>query len=329
MDVRQLLKLIPDEKDRSFVGVWLEHGGETVAVAEALGVKVRAMFARRRTIEKRYSIRLDAQRDKMEEAATTLVKHGEAVVKFKLKSGVILVGGDAHYWPGVIPTMHRGFVHLAKTMRPHAVVMNGDAFDGAKISRWPSIGWEKKPDVNDELKVVKERLEEIKKAAPGATRFWTAGNHDLRFESRLAQVASEYREVHGIHLKDHFPDWTPCWLVDVNDTQAIIRHRESGGVHASYNNALKSGTTIVTGHDHRADVVTYNDYKGRRWGARHGMMADSARDPQFVNYLEAKAANWQSALCVLTWLEGRLLTPELAFRFDDDHIEFRGQVIRV
>lgn len=54
--------------------------------------------------------------------------------------GVVLVGSDAHYWPGVISTAHRAFVRACELLKPVAVVMNGDMLDGASISRHPPIG---------------------------------------------------------------------------------------------------------------------------------------------------------------------------------------------
>lgn len=73
-------------------------------------------------------------------------------------------------------------MHLARELKPVAIVQNGDVFDGASVSRHPSIGWESKPTVVDEINACKERLAEIEDAAPWAKRIWTAGNHDLRYE---------------------------------------------------------------------------------------------------------------------------------------------------
>jgi len=260
-----------------------------------------------------------------------LISDDRVEVKLEIENGVVLVAGDQHYWPGTVPTMHRAFVHLSRKMKPYAQIWNGDAFDGASISRHASIGWESKPTVKQELESVRDRSDEIMKASPGSKRIWCPGNHCLRFETRLAEVANEYRDINGIHLKDHFPEWTPAWFVTINegqDSHTEIRHREKGGVHAGYNNTKESGVTLVTGHDHRADVVPYNDRRGRRYGVRHGMTADSSRDPQFVNYLEGKTTNWQSAFAVLTYCNGVLLQPELALKFDENSFEFRGEIIK-
>jgi len=261
-----------------------------------------------------------------------LVTADRVEVKLKVKNGIILVAGDQHYWPDNIPVMHRAFVYLAKKLKPFALIWNGDAFDGSSISRFPSIGWESKPSVAEEIEAVQDRSKEILEASPNSKRIWTAGNHDLRMESRIAANLPELRNLKGVHLKDHIPEWTPAWFVTVNEGQQShteIRHRENGGIHAGYNNTLKSGVNIVTGHDHRADVVAYDDRKGRRYGVRHGMTADSSRDPQFVNYLEGRKVCWQSGFAVLTYKNGILLQPELALKFDEDSFEFRGEVIEV
>lgn len=320
--------------DARFVGLWkdLQSGTE---VAKELQVDVRAVMARRRAIEKRHGILLpvhSAKRPDMNTHPSMLITEDRVEAKLTIKNGVVIVTGDQHFWPGLVPTMHRAFCYMAQKLKPYAVIWNGDAFDGASISRHPSIGWEHKPTVQQELETVVDRSGEVMKAAPAARRIWVPGNHCLRFESRLAAVAPEYREVRGIHLKDHFPEWTPAWFCTVNggtDSHTEIRHREKGGVHAGFNNTKESGVSIVTGHDHRADVVPYDDRRGRRYGVRHGMGADSSRDPQFVNYLEGRKTNWQAGIAVLTYKDGVLLYPELALRIDDDSFQFRGEVIRV
>ena len=316
--------------DDAFIRIWRRCNGDTNQVCEMTGCKIRNVFARRRRIEQKYDISLTAQKAQIEERTQTRIKHHEAKVDFKIKNGVVMVGGDCHYWPGPATTAHRGFVSLCRQLKPQAVVMNGDVFDGSSISRFPSIGWQSVPEVRQELDAVDERLKEIEEAARGAKRFWTAGNHDLRFESRLATLAPQYRGIDGIELHYHFPQWTPCWLVDVNDTDTIIRHREKGGIHAAYRNTLEGGVTMVTGHDHIADVKPYKDYKGKtRYGVRAGMMADSASDRQFRDYLEGRQPNWHSGFCVLTWKDGELLMPELCLKWDDNHVQFRGEVLKV
>lgn len=319
--------------DESFINLWRQNPS-SIKMAELLNISHQAVSERRRRIERKYSIRLatvdDHSRKKYDQSM--LVTDDRIEVKLTLMDGVIIISGDHHFWPGSVPVMHRAYCYLSKKLKPFAQVWNGDAFDGSSISRFPSIGWENKPSVQEELEAVQDRSKEVIESSPNSKRIWTAGNHDLRFESRLAANAPEYRGVKGIHLKDHIPEWTPAWFVTVNEglpSHTEIRHRENGGVHAAYNNTLKSGVNIVTGHDHVADVKSFDDRRGRRYGVRHGMTADSCRDPQFVHYLEGRKTSWQAGLAVLTYKNGELLQPELALKWDDNSFQFRGEIIQV
>lgn len=317
--------------DEKFIEVWNKHHSHT-KVSEEIGLAVRNVVNRRATIQKKYGIVLPIFDKRPSYDQSMLVTADRVEVKLTLQNGIILAAGDQHYFPGVVPVMHRAYVYLSKKLKPFAQIWNGDALDFPSISRFSSIGWEKNPTVAEELETVRDRSGEIVKASPNSKRVWNLGNHDMRFETRLAAIASEYRDVKGIHLKDHFPEWTPAWFVTVNEGtpgHTEIRHREKGGVHAAYNNTKESGVTMVTGHDHVADVKAYDDRRGRRYGVRHGMTADSCRDPQFVNYLEGRTANWQAAIAVLTYRDGILLQPELAMRYDDDSFQFRGEIIKV
>ena len=128
-----------------------------------------------------------------------------ARLRWRLLNGTILVGSDAHYWPDLVTTAHRAFVHFAWKLRPAGIIMNGDAFDGAGISQFRPIGWEDNPTIEEQLRATRERLGEIERAARGVKLAWTLGNHDARFETRIAELAPEYANVTGVHLKDHFP----------------------------------------------------------------------------------------------------------------------------
>lgn len=217
--------------------------------------------------------------------------------------------------------------HFAREMQPRAVVMNGDAADFPRISRHTPIGWEHHSEVVLEIEAIKERLGELERAAPNAKRFWPLGNHDQRYETRLATIAPEYARMHGFCLKDHFPFWHPCWSVWFNDS-VVVKHRFKNGLHAAMNNTLWAGKSIFTGHLHRGVTYPLTDYNGTRYGSDTGFLADNF-GPQFVNYTEDNPTNWRSGFVVLTFWRGRLLWPELVHVIDDGLIEFRGQVIEV
>ncbi|MCR4300620.1 MAG: metallophosphoesterase, partial [Sulfuricaulis sp.] len=250
-----------------------------------------------------------------------------ATITLNVETGIVVVFSDAHYWPGLVTTAHRALLKVIDGLKPRAVICNGDAFDGAAISRFPRIGWDKKPSVKDELRTVTERLEEIRQAAGRAHLTWPLGNHDARFETRLAQGAPEFEGVSGFHLKDHFPEWGPCWATRINQ-DVVVKHRMRSGIHATHNNTINSGVSIVTGHLHQLKVTPFSDYRGRRFGVDTGTLADPG-GPQFIDYTEAGPVNWASGFAVLTFHKGVLLPPELVEKMDEDNIVFRGTVIPV
>lgn len=299
-----------DEKLAELLG----RGLSTHEVAVQLGVKQSGVFLR-------------AQRLGL--LTSQLLRASDAPQRafLKIKNGAVMVGSDMHYWPGVRSAAHRGFVTLAKRLKPAAVIANGDVIDGSTISRHPPIGWEGRPAVIDELTVAQDRLDEIRMVTPKAYHVWNLGNHDARFETRLAMVAPEYKHVKGVHLRDHFPEWEPAWSTWIND-DVVVKHRFKGGTHAGHNNTLWAGKTMVTGHLHQLSVVPVTDYHGTRWGVQTGTMAQ-AFGPQFVDYTEDNPVNWVSGFVVLEFKDGQLLWPDVAYVLDQDHIAFRGQVIKV
>jgi hypothetical protein len=289
-------------------------------VSQKCGINVRNIHARRKRLEHKMgsAIKVHDARKPREHPARHLLR---------IKHGVVIVGSDPHYWPGEPSPAHRALLKFIRKMKPAAVVMNGDVFDGSSISRYPPIGWETQPLVHDELEACKLRMGEVEKAAKGAKLIWPLGNHDARFETRLATIAPQYRGVTGVHLRDHFPKWMPCWSCFIND-DVVVKHRWKGGDHAAYNNTVKSGRTIITGHLHTGQVTAFTDYNGTRWGVDLGTLADP-NGKQFVDYTEDNPLNWRSGFGVLTFRNGRLMWPEFVHVTGPDTVQFRGEEIKV
>jgi Txe/YoeB family toxin of Txe-Axe toxin-antitoxin module len=310
----------PRCSDEEFIRLFENAGaGET---ARHLGLTKTDVFERRRRIERRLGKQLTS-------AHSRPAEH-EGRLHYEVKNGTVLVGSDAHYWPDIITTAHRGFVKFCKELKPKLVIMNGDILDGASISRHPPIGWENRPTLIQEIEASQERLEEIRKASEGADHVWPLGNHDARFSTRLATVAPEYARVHGTRLRDHFPEWSPCWSVWINES-VVVKHRAKGGLHAVHNNTVQSGLSMVTGHLHSLKVSPWSDYHPRpRFGVDTGTLA-ATYGPQFQGYMEDGFRNWRSGFAVLTFHEGELLWPELVHVRDEESgtVEFRGKVYRV
>jgi hypothetical protein len=307
----------PRCSDEEFIQLFQQIGpGE---LAKQFSLDRTEVFERRRRIEKRHGIAI--------QSPNTIISDHPARIHLDIEDGLVLIASDAHYWPGVVTTMHRAFVRACKEMKPRAVIMNGDVFDGARISRHSPIMWEEAPTVKQELEACQERLGEIEQASGKAEKIWTFGNHDARFESRLAAVASEFAEVDGMHLKDQFAYWRPCWSTFIND-DCVVKHRFKGGIHATHTNTLWSGKSIVTGHLHSAKVTPLTDYNGTRWGVDSGTLCE-APWVQAINYLEDNPVSWRAAFVVLTFHKGTMLQPELCLQHAPGVVDWRGKVYDV
>lgn len=313
--------------DEEFIELWSSTGSAT-QVAARLQISERAVNMRRRSVELRHAIKLEAGHQRAKKYEYLQTAHlSKSRHHLGIENGVVIVFSDAHFWPGIRTTAYQALLWAIKELKPKAIINNGDAFDGASISRHPRIGWDSKPSVIEELKACEMALGEIEDIAGRAKLVWCLGNHDARFENRLAANAPEFQNVKGFSLKDHFPAWQPCWSAWPTEN-VVVKHRMKGGVHATHNNTVGGGKSIITGHLHSLKVTPYSDYNGTRYGVDTGTLAD-ATGPQFEDYLESNSVNWRSGFAVLTFHDGRLLWPEVIHSLGNGKVEFRGKVIEV
>jgi hypothetical protein len=309
---------------QQFASLWDETGGRAKLVSEATGMALRNVYERRNKVEATLGRTLPSAGDEGKKGRGDAGQNpNDYLQRITLDgfTGTAVVFSDCHYWPGQGASIaHQALVEVAKELRPNLLIGNGDLFDGAKLSRFPRNGWEYQPKVKDELEEAKERLGEIR---PGrARRIRTIGNHCIRFDRHLAMQAGDMEGIFGTRLADHLPAWEECVSVFVNG-HTMIKHRFNGGIHAAYNNTLKAGTNIVTGHTHALEVKPWGDYRGRRYGVQTGAIAD-VDGPQF-SYTEDAPTAWCSGFAVLTFdKDGRLLMPELC-EVIEGVAYFRGQ----
>jgi UDP-2,3-diacylglucosamine pyrophosphatase LpxH len=302
--------------DEEFRVLFTRYGARETA--ERLNCSERAVYKRRNTLARTMPMPAPGQLSGQEYPDFNTIE---------VKNGPVLVGSDFHLWPGHESVALRGFKKVCADVRPVAVVLNGDVLDFPQVSRHQPMGWEGAPEPAQEIECAQDHLNDIIKLMPrGAHKIWTLGNHDARFEGRLASVAREYKNIKGIHLSDHFPLWQKGWEVQVN-RDVVIKHRWHNGIHATYNNTLKAGKTVVTGHLHSQQVRPYTDLNGTRYGIDTGCVASPWH--KAFNYAENNPRNWISGFAVLSFKDGRLLQPELASVWDEKSIQFRGAVIKV
>lgn len=309
--------------DEEFIELWKEHNSPT-RMAKATGMAERLVYRRRNDVQRRHGLILATYRESF--TASPVRPKSE----LGIEDGTVIVFSDAHFWPGIRTTAFQGLLWAIEKFKPKAVICNGDAFDGASISRHPPLGWTRTPSVIDELNACKEMLGEIsalaKKMRPNVKLMFTMGNHDARYEMRLAANAPQYVQTPGFSLSDHFPEWSFCMSVWVTN-DVVVKHRFKGGVHATHNNTVGAGKTIVTGHLHSLKVTPYADYNGNRFGVDTGTLAE-INGPQF-DYSEENPQNHRSGFAVLTFTGGQLLWPELVHKWDTGKVEFRGEIIDV
>jgi UDP-2,3-diacylglucosamine pyrophosphatase LpxH len=255
-------------------------------------------------------------------------------VSLNIKNGTVLVGSDLHIWPGEASTCLRAFKKFIKDLKPDAIVLNGDVLDFPRLSRHPQ-SWETAPDPVEEIEAAQDHLHDMEMAAKkGCQRVWTAGNHDMRLELRIANTLPQFRGLKGIHLSDYFsPTWRKAWSCRVNEQTAggdtMIRHRpKGGGKNATRLNVETAGIHTVHGHLHRQNVVAISDYtEFDKYGVDTGCIAD--KDHRAFLYTEDSQLDWRSGFALLTFKNGRLMLPDLINKWSNTEVQFRGEIIKV
>lgn len=299
--------------------------GSTYQVARELDMSAEMASLRRLRLEEKLQIELPKGRWE-----TWRQTPGQnRIIDYGFENETILVGSDLHKWPGLVGTGERAFIAINQMLKPSHVFLNGDGIDGKKIARHARIGWEDQPTVAEEIEAFQDFSHKLQKENPNGKYVRTRGNHDELFDAYFSNKAPGVEGVKGTKLDDHFPMWTQCVSININRGQrghTIIKHRfRHGGIHADWQNVLKSGVNIVFGHLHCQRVRPFDDARGRRYGCDAGMLAP-VQGPQFA-YCEADVNDWRSGFLVLTYVNGELMEPEKVTVIDEDNgiVYFRGQ----
>lgn len=307
--------------DEEFIALFKRVGGTQTAAI--LGVKEDNIYKRRRRLEEKYGI--------IAAPTTSTVEH-PGRVPLELLDGTILVGSDFHIWPGETSTCLRAFKRAITDIQPDAVILNGDVMDFPRISRHPQ-NWETAPDPKEEIEAAQDHLNDIEQACKrGARKIWPIGNHDQRFEAMFANATPQMRGVKGVHLNDNFPNWEKAMSCMVNDgipSATMIKHIPvGGGINATRNFTVKAGINTVHSHLHRQSVQSVSDYRHvDYYGVDTGCVAD--KEHRAFLYTQDAPLDWRSGFVLLTYKDGRLMYPELFTKWDADHVQFRGALIRV
>jgi hypothetical protein len=234
-----------------------------------------------------------------------------------VQDGYVVAFSDAHFWDEEKTPAHVALLKVIRKIKPAAVIAAGDILDGAKISRHDPSGFDTVPDLSDELHVCRVHMAEIKRAAQGADTRYCLGNHCARLSRYIAQHAPELIDIEGARLEHYFLGWTFSWSVRIND-QLLVMHRYRGGQHATFQNLMRAGMSIATGHLHSQRVYPFTDARGTRYGVDLGCLADP-HGPQF-GYTEANPLDWRSGFAVFEFRDAKLLPPQLVTVLDDGSV---------
>jgi predicted phosphodiesterase len=323
----------PALSDKEFIAAWKKFGSPAL-MGKHFKIAPSSIMRRRAGIEAKHGITLptfNSQRDAKKEKPKKIdlaahnVRRSIDVDKVKR----VIVFSDAHF-TDTTTTAFKVLLIMIKEFKPQVIICNGDAFDGQVLSRFPSINYDSKPTVLEELKACQYHLDEIVKARPAGCRLiWTLGNHDMRYESWLVNKVPEYSGVDGFSLKYHFPEWETCWSFWIGE-DTVIKHRYKGGRTAGYSNLLAAGNTnIITGHTHVLAAQPISNFQGTYWGVQTGMLADPMSST--FEYCEDSPKDWRSGFVMLSFDQDRMLMPELVMVSDEANgeYEFRGCINRV
>ncbi len=131
----------PKVSDAEFIELWKTLRSAS-KISKTIGIDVSSVHQRRRRIEQTHKIQLvasDQSRSKNYAHLQTAHIHA-ARHQLGIENGTVIVFSDAHFWPGIRTTAFKGLLWAIREFKPKAIINNGDAFDGASISRYPRIG---------------------------------------------------------------------------------------------------------------------------------------------------------------------------------------------
>ena len=113
----------------------LKRLGSPAHAAKELGMDVTNVYKRRDIIQKRYGISLPSFNATQDSVVKTIIPENKRIIEHQVDNGHVFIASDCHYWPGEVTVAHQAFVTLLKEFKPQTIILNGDVFDGSRISR--------------------------------------------------------------------------------------------------------------------------------------------------------------------------------------------------
>lgn len=217
----------------------------------------------------------------------------------------MLVFSDAHFEGHETPSykiMLKVLKDLMKDRQLKCVVANGDILDLSILSHFAKFHTEIRPKertVQQEILDTQAQLSKIQKLINSAKypikQLATFGNHETRLSKACMSWGRAFEDFEGFKIQNLFPDWEWAMSHLVDDT-VLIKHRMRGGIHTAYQNSMRAGIHIITGHTHQLNARTFNTYTTSSMSIQTGHLSQS-----YHPYLEDTIANdWNNGFAVIT-----------------------------
>lgn len=126
----------PNMPDAEFIELWKTHQS-IAAVHKIVGGNLRTLQRRRVKLEAKYGLLLEAKNPQRRPPRPQTAYERK---ELGILNGQVIVFSDAHFFPNIRTTALDGLLWAIKEFKPSVIVCNGDALDGATISRHPPAG---------------------------------------------------------------------------------------------------------------------------------------------------------------------------------------------
>ncbi len=217
----------------------------------------------------------------------------------------MLVFSDAHFEgheTASYQVMLKVLQDLVKTRQLKCVIANGDIMDLSILSTFAKYTLEITPrerTVQQEILDSQGQLNKIQKIINSAKypikQVATFGNHETRLSKFVSNWGRQFEDFEGFKMQNIFPDWDWAMSHLIDDT-VMIKHRMRGGIHTAYQNSMRAGLNIVTGHTHQLNQRTFNTYSTTTMAVQTGHLSED-----YHPYLEDNVANdWNNGFAVIT-----------------------------
>tara|TARA_R100000655_G_scaffold40580_2_gene76317 strand:- start:13353 stop:14378 length:1026 start_codon:yes stop_codon:yes gene_type:complete len=182
------------------------------------------------------------------------------------------------------------------------LVANGDIMDLSILSTFAKYHTEIRPEertVQQEILDSQKQLNKIQKIVNGAkypiVQLATFGNHETRISKSAMAWGRAFKDFESFKIQNIFPDWSWSMSHLLDDT-VMLKHRMRGGIHTAYQNSMRAGLHVVTGHTHQLNYRTFNTYTSSAMAIQTGHLSEA-----YHPYLEDNIANdWNNGFVVIT-----------------------------